>query len=95
MSPLRQRRSLLSDDDGPCSEIPQGDLVEIRRKYSISPLVGLRCTSKFERSPDGGLNEMAIFEAYFKAGFRGFIPSLIAEVSACLGFAPSQLTPLS
>nr|VDC96568.1 unnamed protein product [Brassica oleracea] len=38
---------------------------------------------------------MAIFEAYFKAGFRGFIPSLIAEVSACLGFAPSQLTPLS
>ncbi|KAF3549507.1 hypothetical protein DY000_02007901 [Brassica cretica] len=79
MSPLRQRRSLLPDDDGPCSEIRQGDLVEIRRKYSISPLVGLRCTSKFERSPDGGMNEMAIFEAYFEAGFRGFIPSLIAE----------------
>ena len=38
---------------------------------------------------------MDIFEAYFEAGFRGFIPSLIAEVSACLGFTPSQLTPIS
>ena len=39
MSPLRLRRSLLPDDDGPCSEIRQGDLVEIRRKYLISPFV--------------------------------------------------------
>lgn len=37
------------------------------------------------------MNEIAISEA----GFRGFIPSLIAKVSACFGFAPSQLTPLS
>ncbi|KAG2255692.1 hypothetical protein Bca52824_074986 [Brassica carinata] len=41
------------------------------------------------------MNEMAIFEAYLEAGFRGFIPSLIAEVSAWFGFAPSQLTSLS
>ncbi|KAF2619943.1 hypothetical protein F2Q68_00039355 [Brassica cretica] len=65
MAPLRQRRSLLPDDDGPCSKIHRG------------------------------MNEMAIFEAYLEAGFRGFIPSLIAEVSAWFGFAPSQLTSLS
>ena len=33
--------------------------------------------------------------AIFEAGFKGFIPSLIAEVSAYFGFAPSQFTPLS
>ena len=40
MALLRQRRSLLSDDDGPCPEIREDDLVEIRRKYLISPFVG-------------------------------------------------------
>ena len=95
MAPLRQRWSLLPDDDGPCSEIREDELAEIRRKYLISPLVGLRCSYEFERALDGGMNEMAIFEAYLEAGFRGFIPSLIAEVSAWFGFAPSQLTSLS
>lgn len=41
------------------------------------------------------MNENSISEAYSEAGFRGFIPSLIAKVFACFGFAPLQLTPLS
>ncbi|KAF2596339.1 hypothetical protein F2Q68_00007764 [Brassica cretica] len=95
MAPLRQRRSLLPDDDGPYSEIREGKLAEIQRKYLISLFVGLGCSSEFERAPDGVINEMDIFEAYFEVGFRGFIHSLIAEVSACFSFTPSQLTPLS
>ena len=71
VAPLRQHRSQLPDDDGPCSVIRGEELMEIRRKYSISPLVELRCPSEFERAPDRGMNEIAIFEAYLEAGFRG------------------------
>ncbi|KAL0826472.1 hypothetical protein Bca101_050149 [Brassica carinata] len=48
-----------------------------------------------KRASDGGPGEIAIFEAYLIAGFRGIVPSLVAEVSSFLGFCPSQLTPLS
>ncbi|KAF3513182.1 hypothetical protein F2Q69_00006619 [Brassica cretica] len=82
---------LVSELDVDSSAKPGGSPACIYVSYLISPLVGVRCSSEFERSPDGGMNEMAIFEA----GFKGFIPSLIAEVSAYFGFAPSQFTPLS
>ena len=96
MAPLRQRRSQLSDDDdGLCSEIREEELMEIRRKYSIPPSVELRCPTEFERAPDGGICEIAIFEAHLEAGFRGGIHSLIAEISAYFFFAPSQLTPMT
>ncbi|KAL0749422.1 hypothetical protein Bca101_031425 [Brassica carinata] len=78
MSPLRQRRSCFLDD-GSRSEIREEDLPDIRRKYAIPPSVMMRSLSGFERAPDGGMNEVAVFEAYLEAGFRGGFPSLIAE----------------
>lgn len=53
----------------------------------------LWCAGEFERAPDGGTDEMAIFEAYLEEDFRGGVPSLIAEVSSYFGFSPTQLTP--
>ncbi|KAL0854052.1 LOW QUALITY PROTEIN: hypothetical protein Bca101_059204 [Brassica carinata] len=95
-APLRRQCFRLSDeedDDGPRSEVGEGDLVEIRRRYLIPESVEFRCAGEFERAPDGGTDEVAIFEAYIEAGFRGGIPSLIAEVSSYFAFSPSQLTP--
>ncbi|KAF3567806.1 hypothetical protein DY000_02014528 [Brassica cretica] len=67
----------------------------MRRKYAIHPSVGMRSPSGFEHAPDGGASEIAIYEAYLEAGFRGVIPSLIGEVSSFFGLCPSQLTPLT
>ncbi|KAF3532094.1 hypothetical protein DY000_02039916 [Brassica cretica] len=92
MAPLRRRRSCFFD---PRTEIREGDLADMRRKYAIHPSVGMRSPSEFERSPDGGANEIAIYEAYLEAVFRGVIPSLIGEVSSFFGFCFSQLTPLT
>ncbi|KAF3585726.1 hypothetical protein F2Q69_00030359 [Brassica cretica] len=97
MAPLRRLRSCFFDD-GPRSEIRERDLANMRRKYAINPSVGIRSPTKFERAPDGGAagaGEVAIYEAYLEAGFRGVIPSLIGEVSTFFGFCPSQLTPLT
>ncbi|KAF3603327.1 hypothetical protein F2Q69_00035032 [Brassica cretica] len=94
MAPLRRRRSCFFDD-GPCSEIREGDLANMRRKYAIHPSVGMRSPTEFERAPDGGAGEVAVYEAYLEAGFRGVVPSLIGEVSSFFGFCPSQLTPLT
>ena len=94
MAPLKQRGSLVLDD-GPCSEIQEGGLKVIRRKYGIHSSVQMRNSLEFERAPDGEPGEISIFEAYLIAGFRGIVPSLVAEVSSFLGFCPSQLTPLS
>ena len=67
----------------------------IRRKYGIHSSVQMRSSSEFERAPDGGPSEIAIFEVYLISGFRGIVPSLVAEVSSFLGFCPSHLTPSS
>ncbi|KAF3609661.1 hypothetical protein DY000_02048795 [Brassica cretica] len=53
MAPLRRRRSYFFDD-GPRSEIREGDLANMRRKYAVHPSVGMRSPSEFERSLDGG-----------------------------------------
>ncbi|KAF2573143.1 hypothetical protein F2Q70_00005165 [Brassica cretica] len=55
----------------------------------------MRCPSEFERAPDGGSDEIAIYEAYLEAGFRVGVPSIVAEVSSFFGLCPSQLTPLT
>uniref|UniRef100_A0A0D3CTF4 Uncharacterized protein n=1 Tax=Brassica oleracea var. oleracea TaxID=109376 RepID=A0A0D3CTF4_BRAOL len=94
MAPLRRLRSCFFDD-GPRSEIREGDLANIRRKYFIHPSVGMRSSTEFECAPDGGTGEVTIYEAYLEAGFRGVIPSLIDEVSSFFGLCPSQLTPLT
>ena len=94
MAPLRQRHSCFFDD-GPCSEIREGDLADMRRKYAIHPSVGIRSPSDFEHAQDGGVSDVAIYEAYLEAGFRGGIPSLIGEVYSFFSFCPSQLTPLT
>ncbi|KAF3522815.1 hypothetical protein F2Q69_00048817 [Brassica cretica] len=94
MAPLRRLRSCFFDD-GPRSEIREGDLANIRKKYFIHPSVGMRSSTEFECAPDGGTGEVTIYEAYLEAGFRGVIPSLIDEVSSFFGLCPSQLTPLT
>ncbi|KAF3504114.1 hypothetical protein F2Q69_00042161 [Brassica cretica] len=94
MPPLRRLRSCFFDD-GPHSEIREGDLANMRRKYAIHPSVGMRSPTDFKRAPDGGAGEVVVYEAYLEAGFRGVIPSLIGEVSSFFGFCPSQLTPLT
>ncbi|KAL0876541.1 hypothetical protein Bca101_026246 [Brassica carinata] len=84
MAPLKQRHSYILDD-GPCSRLRGEDLVETRR----------RNPSEFERAPVGGVNEVAIYEAYLEAGMRSGVPSIVAEVSSYFGFCLSPLTPLS
>ena len=94
MAPLRRLCSYFFDD-GPRSEIREGDLANIRRKYLIHPSVGMRSPTEFERAPDGRAGEVTVYEAYLEAGFRGVIPSLIDEVSSFSGFCPSQLSLLT
>ncbi|KAF3564673.1 hypothetical protein DY000_02015824 [Brassica cretica] len=66
-------------------------MATLRRLRSL----GMRSPTEFERAPDGGSGEVAVYEAYLEAGFRGAIPSLIGKVSSFFGFSPSQLTPLT
>ncbi|KAL0759055.1 hypothetical protein Bca101_075205 [Brassica carinata] len=94
MAPLRRLRSCFFDD-GPRSEIREGDLANMRRKYVIHPSVGMSSPTEFERAPDGGAGEVDVYEAYLEAGFRGVIPSLIGGVSSFFGLCPSKLTHLT
>uniref|UniRef100_A0A0D3BGC2 Uncharacterized protein n=1 Tax=Brassica oleracea var. oleracea TaxID=109376 RepID=A0A0D3BGC2_BRAOL len=94
MAPLRRLRSCFYDD-GPRSEIREGDLANMRRKYTIHPSVGMRSPTEFERAPDSRESEVAVYEVYLEAGFQGVIPSLIDEASSFFGLCPSQLTPLT
>ncbi|KAF3555216.1 hypothetical protein F2Q69_00012604 [Brassica cretica] len=94
MAPLRRLCSCFFDD-GPRSEIREGGLANMRRKYAIHPSVGMTGPNEFERATDGGAGEVAVYEAYLEEGFRGVIPSLIDEVSSFFGCRPSQLTPLT
>ena len=86
MAPLRRLCSCFFDD-GPRSNM--------RMKYVIHLSVGMRIPTDFERARDGGASEVAVYEAYPEAGFRGVIPALVGQVSSLFGFCPSQLTPLT
>ncbi|KAG5407919.1 hypothetical protein IGI04_014038 [Brassica rapa subsp. trilocularis] len=79
MAPLKQHERFTLDD-GPRSEIYEGGLKAIRKKYGIHSLVHMKSPSEFERAPDGGPRGIAIYEAYLVAGFRGIVPLLGAEV---------------
>lgn len=95
-APLRRCRFRLfdeEDDDGLRSEIGEEDLAEIQRRYLIPESVELRCAGNFEGAPDGRADEVGIFQVYLEVGFKGGIPSLVAEVSSYFAFSPSQLTP--
>ncbi|KAF2560965.1 hypothetical protein F2Q70_00017874 [Brassica cretica] len=94
MAPLRQCFSYFLED-GPRSEIQEESLINIRKKFAIPPSVVMRCPSEFERAPDGGSDEIAIYEAYLEAGFGVGVPSIVAEVSSFFSLCPSQLTPLT
>ncbi|KAF3485528.1 hypothetical protein F2Q69_00052340 [Brassica cretica] len=89
MVPLRRLCSCFFDN-GPLSEIREGDLANMRWKYAINPSVGMRSPTEFERAPYGGAGEVAVYEAYLEAGFWGVIPSLIGKVSSSFGFCPSK-----
>ncbi|KAF3485656.1 hypothetical protein F2Q69_00052723 [Brassica cretica] len=84
MAPLRRLRSCFFDD-GSRSGIREGDQANMRSKYAIHPSVGMRSPTELERASDGGAGEVAVYEAYLEAGFRGVIPSLIGEVSSFFG----------
>ncbi|KAL0886287.1 hypothetical protein Bca101_010270 [Brassica carinata] len=94
MAAMKHPHSYLLDSS-PCSEGQEEGLMQIRRKYGVPRSVEMRRSSEYERAPDGGDNEIAVFETYLEAGFRGVIPSLVAAVSSYFGFCPSQLTPLT
>ncbi|KAG5393567.1 hypothetical protein IGI04_023530 [Brassica rapa subsp. trilocularis] len=64
MAPLRRLCSCFFDD-GLRSEIREGDLVNMRRKYVIHPLVGMRSPTEFERAPDGGSGRSIVFLQFF------------------------------
>ncbi|KAF3587793.1 hypothetical protein F2Q69_00031269 [Brassica cretica] len=93
----RPRRPLTDPFSSPVpswGNIPKADSEAV----PIAPLrrlLGMRSPTEFERAPDGGAGEVAVYEAYLEAGFRGAFPSLIGEVSSFFGFSPSQLTPLT
>ncbi|KAL0771845.1 hypothetical protein Bca101_036996 [Brassica carinata] len=70
MVPLRRLRSCFFDD-GPHSEIQEGDLAKIRRKYLIHPSLGMRSPTEFERAPDGGA----------VSSFFGFYPSQLTPLT--------------
>ena len=89
MAPLRRLCSCFFDN-GPRSEIREGDLANMRWKYAINPSVGMKSPTEFERAPYGGAGEVAVYEAYMEAGFWGVIPSLIGKVSSFFGFCPSK-----
>ncbi|KAF2532572.1 hypothetical protein F2Q70_00029236 [Brassica cretica] len=61
MAPLKQRERFTLDD-GPCSEIREGGLKAIQKKYGIHSSVHMRSPSEFKRAPDGGPGEIAIYE---------------------------------
>ncbi|CAG7862601.1 unnamed protein product, partial [Brassica rapa] len=90
MRPRRLFGDLFSSSVPSWGEVPEANNEAV-------PMASLRQNQEeiFNFSINGGSNEVAVFEAYMEAGFRGSIPSLIDEVSSYFGFSPSQLTLLT
>ncbi|KAL0723012.1 hypothetical protein Bca4012_037611 [Brassica carinata] len=59
----------------------------------IPPLVVLRIPEPSERASNGTPEEIAMYEAFFESGFRGDVPSLIADLCRFFRISPSQLNP--
>ncbi|KAF3556700.1 hypothetical protein F2Q69_00013463 [Brassica cretica] len=56
---------------GPASSVSEDDLVEWRRKYSLSSSTILRIPAPEERASSFIPGQIAIYEAFFDIGFRG------------------------
>ncbi|KAF3549612.1 hypothetical protein DY000_02007543 [Brassica cretica] len=68
--PMVPRRRLCSCffDDGPRSEIREGDLTKMRRKYVIHPSVGMRSLTEFERFSQAVTPRSAILGSRLEPG---------------------------
>ena len=80
---------------GPASYVSEDDLVEWRRKYSLSSSIILRVPAPEERASSFIPGHIAIHEVFFDIGFRGVIPALIASLCDFFEISPSQLNPPS
>ncbi|CAN8242609.1 unnamed protein product [Cochlearia groenlandica] len=65
----------------------------ISRTFGL-PLSGLRIPSAAERLKDASPEDIVVYEALFSYGFRGIVPSLVAEVSRYLGISSGQIYPM-
>ncbi|KAL0716307.1 hypothetical protein Bca4012_065629 [Brassica carinata] len=78
---------------GPTSLVIEDDLIEWRRKYSLPSHVILRAPTSEKRASIHAPGEIAVYEAFFKTGFRGGIPALIVGLCDLFEISPSQLNP--
>ena len=80
---------------GHASSVSEDDLVEWRRKYSLSSSTVFWIPAPEERASSFIPGQIAIYEAFFNIGFRGVIPALVASLCDFFGISPSQLNPPS
>lgn len=69
------------------------DMLEWRKKFSLPSSVVLRAPSLLEGASSCMSEEITVYEAFFDYGFRGEVPSLIAELCIFFRISPSQLNP--
>ncbi|KAG5414853.1 hypothetical protein IGI04_002420 [Brassica rapa subsp. trilocularis] len=80
---------------GPASSVSEDDLVELRRRYSLSSSTILRILAPEERASSFIPGHIAVYEAFFDTGFRGVIPALVASLCDFFRISPSKLNPPS
>lgn len=80
---------------GPASLVGDDDFAEWRKKYLLPPSAVLRASSSSERAYNCMPEEITVYEAFFDSGFRGEVPSIIAELCDYFRISPSQLNPLA
>ncbi|KAF3538104.1 hypothetical protein F2Q69_00021325 [Brassica cretica] len=80
---------------GPASLVGEDDFAEWRKKYLLPPYAVLRASSSSERAYNCMPEEITVYEAFFDSGFRGEVPSIIAELCDYFRISPSQLNPLA
>ena len=73
----------------------EDDLVELRRRYSLSSSTILRILAPEERASSFIPGHIAVYEAFFDTGFRGVIPALVASLCDFFRISPSKLNPPS
>ncbi|KAH0942718.1 LOW QUALITY PROTEIN: hypothetical protein HID58_002355, partial [Brassica napus] len=85
----------ISSPIGPASSVSEDDLVELRRRYSLSSSTILRILAPEERASSFIPGHIAVYEAFFDTGFRGVIPALVASLCDFFRISPSKLNPPS
>ncbi|KAG2298686.1 hypothetical protein Bca52824_035158 [Brassica carinata] len=66
-----------------------------RQRFSLSDEVAIRIPVPFDRVSDFEVDEVPVYEGFFKSGFRDRVPSLVAKISETFGISPGQLNPPS